>query len=271
MKNMQRVVLFLGLLVAGLTALAPSASAIDPRYVRFAGCPNLPNIQTCLRSDTPSGSFRLGNQSVPITEITTLSGGIPPFVVGDNPMFYNAFGGLTGNALEVPGGLVGLTGISEVIINLITFGANRVFARAELVGEPRINLATLDLKLPIRVNLINPFLRSGCGIGSAGSPINLNLTVGTTAPPPPARPISGHGPTRAGPDPRDPNILLIEDVKHVDNSFSVPGASGCDLLGFGLISGLINSRVGLPSAAGRNEAILDRTTIRGIAKTAVYP
>jgi hypothetical protein len=192
----------------------------------------------------------------------------------DGPTFatvtYSPTGGLTGDPLEVPGGLAGLTGLSEIIINIITLGANKVYADAEAVGPARVNLANLDLRVPIRVKLINPFLVSTCGIGSAANPITLNLTSGTTSPPPPARPISGHPPTEIGGDP-DPEIFRALNSKLVDNTFSVPAASGCDLLGFGLINGLVNSRVGLPSAAGNNEAVFDQTDIRLVARRVVYP
>ncbi len=259
-------------LIGVITAVAaPSASAIDPRYRAYAGCPDRPEIFSCIRADTPAGSFKLGNQFVPINQIQTLSGGLQPGVPGENPLYYTSSGGLTGNPLEVPGGLAGLTGISEFVLNLITFGANRVYSQAELVGQPTLNLGTFGIRLPIRVNLRNPFLRSGCGIGSAANPIILNLGIGTTSPPPPNRPISGHPPTFFSPDPADPNVTLIGTLKQVDNAFSVPGASGCDLFGFGLISGLINSRVGLPSAAGRNEAIFDRTDLRVASRETVYP
>jgi hypothetical protein len=252
-------------------AAAPSASAIDPRYTRFAGCPDRADIATCLRADTPAGHIRLGNTDVPITQIITLSGGLIDSEITPADLLYNSSGGLRGNPLEVPGGLAGLTGISEFILNLITFGANRVFAQAVLVGAPRIDFGTLDLILPVKVNLLNPFLVSGCSIGSAGTPLVLTLTVGTTAPPAPARPITGHGPVTFGADPSLANVLLLRDVKHVDNAFAAPAASTCDLLGLGLITGLINSRVGLPSAAGRNEAVFDRTDIRAVAHSVVYP
>ena len=267
-----RLLLVVACVVGVVTAVAaPSASAIDPRYRAWAGCPDRPEIFSCIRADTPAGNIRLGNQSVPINQIQTLSGGLQPAVAGPNPLYYTSSGGLKGNPLEVPGGLAGLTGISEIILNLITFGANRVYSQAELVGQPTLDLGAFAVRLPIRVNLRNPFLRSGCGIGSAANPIVLNLGIGTTSPPPPNRPISGHPPTFFSPDPADPNLTLIGTLKQVDNSFSVPGASGCDLLGFGLISGLIDSRVGLPAAAGRNEAIFDRTDLRATQREVIYP
>lgn len=273
MSNMRRALLgALTVFILGIVA-APPASAIAPEFRSYVGCPNIPTVPTCVRADTRGGHIQIGTTDVPINQTVTLSGGLE----SDSPNFpdanllYTAQGGLTGNPLEVPGGLVGLTGISEFIINLITFGANRVYAQAQLVGTPQLNVFNLGIRMPIKVNLINPFLRSGCAIGSTADPIRLNLTVGTTAPPPPNRPISGHPPVFTGGDPANENILLFRDVKHVDNSFRAPRAYNCDLLGFGLISGLIDSRVGLPSAAGRNEAVLDRTDVRLVDRELVYP
>lgn len=213
----------------------------------------------------------MGTVNVPISQTTSIIGGFGELFDVTATVQYNASGGVQGNALEVPGGLAGITGISEIIINILTLGANRVYARAEAVGNPVLTIPDLDIRLPIRVRLTNPFLVSGCAIGSTGTPIVLTLITGTTRPPAPARPISGHAPTFFGSDGSDDNVLLEGTVKHVDNSFSVPVANTCDLLGFGLITSLINSRVGLPSAGGRNEAVFDRTDVRLIDKTLVYP
>ncbi len=264
----------LGALMACILAAvaAPSASAIDPRYRAWAGCPDAANVGTCIRADTRGGNIQLGTTNVPINQVVTLSGGLDATSPGDAiNVPYTAQGGLTGNPLSVPGGLAGLTGISEVILNIITFGANRVYAQAQLVGTPQLTFNNFGLTMPIKVNLLNPFIRAGCSIGNAANPIRLNLTIGTTAPPAPNRPITGHEPTSVGGDPADANILLFTDIKHVDNSFAAPRSYTCDLLGFGLISGLIDSRVGLPSAAGRNAAVLDRTDIRLISSDYVYP
>lgn len=245
--------------------------AINPNYTQFSGCPNVATVNSCLRADTRAGHIKLGNQDTPINRTQTINGGISPSPLGGSffDLSYNSAGGLTGDALEVPGGLAGLTGLSEFVLNLITFGANRVYADAVAVGNPRVNLSTFDIRLPIKINLLNPFLRSTCSIGSTSNPIVLNLTTGTTAPPAPARPISGHGPTDITAD--DPNLLLLKNIKLVDNTFAVPGASGCDLIGLGLINGLVNTRVGLPAAAGRNEAVFDQTDVQLIAREIVYP
>ncbi len=57
------------------------------------------------------------------------------------------------------------------------------------------------------------------------------------------------------PDPTLPGVERSTGIVFVDNAFSVPAASGCDLIGFGLINGLVNLQSGLPSAAGKNEAV----------------
>src|ERR1044072_3573600 len=126
MSRTRLLVVFVCLAGFASAIAVPSASAIDPKSTRFAGCPDVADT-TCIRADTPAGRIRLGNQLVPINEVVNLCGGIPPATEGFNPISYNSQGGLTGNPLEVPGGLAGLTGISEIILNPITFGANRVY------------------------------------------------------------------------------------------------------------------------------------------------
>ena len=82
-------------------------------------------------------------------------------------------------------------------------------------------------------------LGSSCFIG----PITLALTTGTTSPPAPNTPITGV--------PYDASTGV---ATMVNNSFNVPGASGCGPLGLG--NGPINDELGLPAAAGTNTAIL---------------
>ncbi|MFN8105043.1 MAG: PKD domain-containing protein [Acidimicrobiia bacterium] len=87
-------------------------------------------------------------------------------------------------------------------------------------------------------------LGSSCTIGTSASPIDLNvLTTGTTSPPGPNTPITG-----VPYNPADGTATLV------NNSFSVPGASSCGPLG--LANSSINSALGLPSAAGKNTAIM---------------
>ena len=54
-----------------------------------------------------------------------------------------------------------------------------------------IPITGTTLTLPVRVHLENLFLGSGCYVGSASNPVTIELTTGTTNPPPPNKPISG--------------------------------------------------------------------------------
>lgn len=246
----------------------PAASAIAPGYEQFAGCPTTSTVSLCLRSETNGGSIIIGNTNTPINKQIVFSGGIDG-VTGK--FVYNGSGGLNAPPLNVPGGLTGLTGLSEFVLNLITFGANQVQAQAILVGTPTLGLGDkIDLTLPVRIKLINPFLNSNCSLGSTSSPVNLAVTSGTTSPPPPTAPLTGVT-APFGSDPKLAGVLTSTGNVLVGNAFSVPTATGCDLLGFGLINSLVNARVGLPSAAGKNSATFSNTTMKLASHSTVYP
>jgi hypothetical protein len=268
MSNCARALLAAVLAVVGSIVLAPGAlAATAPGFENFAGCPNTATTVFCIRSETNSGHIQIGSKDVPINQQIVFNGGLQSDF---STLAYNSSGGLIAPPLRVPGGLVGLTGLSEFIINLITFGANNVYAKTELVGTPHAVGFTAGLVLPVQVKLQNPFLSSSCSIGTAANPVTFNLTTGTTAPPPPNTPISGtNNPTDI--DPANPFVLLIADNVYVDNAFSAPAVNNCGLVSFGLINALVNATSGLPSAAGRNTAILSDTDLRLTAKTNVYP
>lgn len=262
----------LAVAVAMLSVVAPPAMAqTNPGYEAFIGCPDdFPTVPLCLRAETNGGHIQIGKTDTPINKQIVLTGGLN---AADGKLVFSSEGGLFAPPLKVPGGLLGLTGWSEFFLNLFTGGANDVYAQAILVGDA-FNEITIDgnlvLTLPIRVKLINPFLISTCSIGSAGSPISLKMTTGTTSPPLPNKPISGHF-NFFGEDPVLPGVFVSTDDTLVDNSFSAPVASGCDLFGFGLINSLVNLRVGLPAAAGTNTAQFTKTDIKLAASLAVYP
>jgi hypothetical protein len=108
--------------------------------------------------------------------------------------------------------------------------------------------------------LENPFLGSGCYIGSAATPVTLKLTVGTTSPPPPNQPITGSaGDITSN---ADGSVTYAVGNKLVDNAFAVPAASNCGatLVDKLLITAAVNLKEGLPSPAGKNTAIMQGTT-----------
>ncbi|WP_242112563.1 hypothetical protein [Luteimonas aquatica] len=279
-------------------AVVPAATAAPPAagFERFQYCPyETAPMQVegtaCVHSITSSGSFTIGSTTLPIDKPIVLQGGITG--IQPSPL-YEAVGAPTLNSPpgKVPGGLLGIVNpapdwpffLWQAFWNIVN-SVNDVTATMEPVQTIQTDFgAALNpewggdptaVKLALRVRLQNPFLGNTCYIGSAQNPIVVKLQTGTTAPPAPTAPISGSPGSldfiQVGNDPyayfqNTGNIL-------VDNSFAVPAAKGCGNIALGLpiltqlldalVSGAVNLKVGLPSAAGKNEAILKGDT--GIA------
>lgn len=262
----------------GALAFASSASAASPTgpYAPYKYCPyQNTNVISCVLSKTTSGSFKLGNATVPVPSGTTitLQGG---FGYSTGFDWYNAANGgqtLVPTPLKVPGGLIGLVntgGWSGVLIDLFNAAVasvNDVYATAELAGSIQFNYLNFVLGLndpaivlPIKVHLTNPFLGSNCYIGSNSNPVTLRLTTGTSSPPAGVTPLVGSPGVISTVD--GTSITNSTGVKLVDNGFSVPAATGCGylLLDRLLITAAVNLKEGLPSAAGNNSAILQGTS-----------
>jgi hypothetical protein len=247
-------------LITAFAAFSPVAQAETPNpgYTQFAGCPSPftenSAIVTCVRSDITGGKFKMGNKEVPIEKPIALTGGVKE---GFGPLYYNAEGGLTKAKQKVPGGVIGLTGLTW-LAEFLGSDALTLYATTELAGTPIIGGLEFAI-LPVKVHLENStgVLGKSCYVGSTSSPINLKLITGTTAPPAPNKPITGKVPTLTF----DPvyEITKASNGVYVDNSFSAPGASGCVLTLFGFIpisiNGLVNTASGLPAAAGTNETV----------------
>lgn len=282
-------------LAAGLSTLLAVAMAATPAhagtpsgpYAMFQHCPYTdPEVGSCVINTTTSGALAIGNTVVPIDAPVVLQGGIQSL---DASPLYDAVGAPTLSAApaKVPGGLLGLVnphpdwpGPLWTVFWTIVATANDVNATIEPVETIQTNFAnTLNpptdasdptvARLAVRVHLQNPFLGNHCYIGSAQEPVVLKLQTGTTNPPPPNAPISGETGTGSivvtDPD-NFIGYLHVEDSTLVDNAFAVPAAHGCGNVALGLpiltpvlealVSGAVNAKVGLPSAAGRNTAVL---------------
>jgi hypothetical protein len=282
--------LLAGVLVAALMAPTTASAAPTGEFAKFAKCPYTNSvIFACVYSETTSGSITLGNKTVPIKTPVILQGGVetlqPESIFG--PLKF--YGATDGNTLSktpqpVPGGLLGVTApswwpqfIKDLFNETINNGFTGVTATMELAAPAssiKLSLANnalgqgTALALPVKVKLSNPFLGSNCYIGSNSNPIQLNLTSGTTSPPPPNTPISGNPGTY---EETVPGIIANKGNRLVDNSFAAPGANGCGgLLLSWAIDPFVDSIVGTPSAAGRNSAILEGTNYLG-AVAAFYP
>ncbi len=226
--------------IAAIGVSAPAMASLKQDLQRFSNCPyNSPGVISCLYSSTTSGEFVIGKSAVPISRAVTIQGGlkalgvVAPATNGET---------LSKTPLPVPGGLVGI----ELPGNF-----TEVTATAELAGQAQVSTSVI---LPLKVKLDNLALGSGCYIGSEAEPISLHLVYGTTNPPPPNKPISGKSTIST----KDKEILVIAGTL-VDNSFAAPGATGCTLLPpVGDLA--VNTKEGLPAAAGTNTAIMSGTT-----------
>jgi len=269
------------LLVVALAALglAGSASAkLTGAYTQFAQCPYTnPEVKKCLYSPTEGGEVVLGSKKVPIVNPAYLQGGFGKA----NPetkfsTFYAATNGITLSkaAQPVPGGLAGLVNckeISNIILRAtceLTFenGLTGVNSTLELALPPsaiQISEAHLGeeigvaLKMPVRAHLENPLLGSECYVGSASAPIWWELTSGFTEPPPPNKSIRGSAGELELLE--EGAVLQLLNAELVDNAWAAPGTNGCGGVFAFILDPIVSASAGLPSAAGKNTAILKNT------------
>ena len=273
--------LFLTVAVAALAALAPASSAAaaphNPTgaFANFGYCPlSNPAVNICVYSKTLSGSVTTGSKEVPIVNPVILQGGLVLNPETGATTWVNAEGGetLSKTPQPVPGGLLGITApswwpqfLKDLFNETINNGFTGVTSTVELAGPVQFSLLALlagqgtAVSLPVKIKLSNPFLGSNCYIGSNSNPVSIPLTLGTTSPPPPNTPISGSQgeivSNEAG------TYIKATGSRLVNNSFATPGASGCGgILLSWAIDPFVNSIVGLPSAAGKNTAILEGNT-----------
>lgn len=259
-----------------LAMLLPASSAVAAptgEYAQFAKCPLTASpLLACLYSESSNGFFTIGKKTVPIKNPVVLQGGIPELAAGPVPLIAAAGGDtLVKTPQPVPGGLTGIVAPSwwpkflrDLFNETINNGFTGVQATVELAAPAsaiKLNsLALLSangtaLSLPVKIKLDNPFLGSSCYVGSNSTPMVLNFTSGTTAPPPPNTPITGNPGTVS--ENASNTIATFSGGKLVDNAFAAPGANGCGGLFSFLIDPFVNSILGAPSPAGTNTAVLE--------------
>lgn len=266
-----------GVLAALVLASSAFASAHHPKgeFAAFGECPlNRATITDCVLSVSNGGFFTVGKKTVPLANPVTLQGGFEGS--GEAIKFYGAEEGetLSKTKQPVPGGLLGITAptwwpkfIQDWFNNLINEGFTGVNAIVELTGPTKgltnIKLSTENLLfeegtalgLPVKIKLENAILGSNCYIGSESKPVQIDFTSGTTSPPKPNEPIKGSAGTFSANEAF--TLLTFSGGKLVNNSFAAPAASGCGGIFSFLVDPLVNSILGLPSAAGTNTAILE--------------
>jgi hypothetical protein len=267
------------LLVVGLASLGvvPAASAHTGEWAKFNNCPSkTAGVLKCLQAVVTKGEVVLGKKTVPVVNPQTLQGGLTAPVEGFRTMVAATNGEtLTKTSQPVPGGLAGIINCKEIENFLVRIGCETVFENgltglnatlelAKPAGEVKVNEVNLAIEegtaltLPVKVHLENPLLGSACYIGSSGTPLIWNLTTGVTSPPAGTAPITGFGGEAEFKE--EETLLQINGTKLVENNWSAPHASGCGGAIVELIlDPIIDSQVGLPSAAGKNVANLTNT------------
>ena len=255
----RKILIAAGAALASMALLASAAQAATPAppYEDFAGCPSEaenPFVASCLKFQFTGGHITLGSREVPITNTIVMRGATEQLTA---KWLQNSEGGMTPVKQVVPGGLIGLTG--KKWLDTLSEKYLKLYAVVELAGQPG-SVSTPTFGLPIKVHLENPLLGKGCYIGSNANPIQLQLTVGTTSPPPPNHPITGNKTTLLEPEEARPEVLTGTGGLYVDNAYSVPGANGCQLELFPEaidIDDWVNAAYHLPAAAGTNETKLE--------------
>ena len=225
----------------------------------------------CSHSETTGGELTIGNSKVTISNnpdtvdlgAYSNSGlglfGVEVIVTPTNGKIFG------GPAQVVPGGLLGLTGQLAPLSKPLD-PINQVTSSLELAGpitpatvvDPTATNAffcgggplasCLDgpsplsvIKVPVKVHLHNLVLGPNCYIGSNTTPIVLNLAETANSAPV----TTGVG-----------NAIVVTGVEVADDTFAVPGANGCGLLG--LLDTVLDLKVGLPSPSGKNSALIDQ-------------
>jgi hypothetical protein len=270
----------LALLGALIPAGSASATTLNGDWAPFTRCPvddpamlatdGTTTTPVCLASHSPSGSIKLGN-----TDATTGASDLQLGLLSSGSTFTLVSppgSGIVADPAKIPGGLLGLMCPSDVplvsqLCEAITDNdLNNVTATVEPAGAPSdFNLAAglgvgqPILTLPVKIHLRNPLLASTCTIGTDDNPILLkpkNLSAPTVA----ITRFDGDG----TPNPAGGELTRIDSggASQGDDSFAVPGATGCG--GLGLVDAAINLKTGLPSPAGNNNLVLnDASTFLG--------
>ncbi len=258
------------LVVAGLlvASVGVSAAAAAPKgeFAVFGDCP-LSSATACLFAKTESGKFVVGKETVTIEKAITLQGGLNELPSGELELVAAKDGNtLSKTPQKVPGGLAGLVKCNEISNFIERVGCELVFengvtgvnATTELAAPAssvRLNVENYEtrtgtaLSLPVKVHLENPFLGSSCYVGSNSNPVVINLTTGTSGS------LTGTPGTFEALG--EERILAFSNSSLVNQTFPAPGANGCGGLFSFLIDPIVDSKLGIPSASGKNSAVLN--------------
>lgn len=282
----RRVLVMVGVVSVVVFASASSALAARP-FEKFKGCPTeIPVVSLCQYGVTTSGEVTLNKTKVPINMPIVQQGGAVLTGNPEQPTEYFVIGAKAGFesfqkvALNVPGGLLGFVNCTEITGEgffekgarelckfVFEHGPTEVTATMESAANetnpPLLNLHNLSeeegvaVTLPAKIHLKNSLLGNNCYIGSEASPVELRLTTGT----------SGSLTGKRGKaetlkeefEGKTLRALRLSENTLVDNTFTAPAVEGCgEFLGIkGFLDGIVDGKIGLPSAKGNNKAKLE--------------
>jgi hypothetical protein len=216
----------------------------------------------CLSSSAPNGTFTIGATTL-TTGATDLQLGVLN-QAGTYTTVAPAAGAVIGDSVDIPGGLLGLMCPSTIpfisdICRLVTNSPlNRVTATIQSAGAPTdfnlgagVGTGAPIITLPVKIKLDNPFLGTTCFIGTNANPIVLkpaNLTR-------PTGKVVRFNADGTANTTGQMGYLSLSGAAQGDSTFAVPKSSGCGL--FGILSGAVDLKQGLPSAAGSNSLVLN--------------
>src|SRR5262249_55928149 len=218
------------------------------------GTDGVNELSICVTSNSTHGSITLGTNGVmTVTGNSNLQIGSPANI---NTGIFQTIGPTCDGAV-----------IADPVT--VTVGGQTAIATLESAGAPSdfnlgagISQGTPIITLPVKIHLVAvpPSLDLGpsCFIGSEQDPIVLH---------PENTDLSGASlffenfDPGGTPSPNGPLVLLrVSGLVQGDDTFAVPGASGCGPNGDGSLNNLVNAVVGLPSPSGTNHLVLSDAT-----------
>lgn len=283
MRGLRRRACLLGLGTAAVLVLAvpggvARATTLNGDWAPYNRCPVTNSSMLaadgatifgeCLASNSPGGSMTLGNTTVALGNSNLQVGVLVNTSTGTTTAVAPSGGAIVADPVNVPGGLLGLMcptnviAVSALCDEITNSTLNAVTATIVPAGQPSaLSLGAGFSKdkpiitVPVMIQLSNPILGSSCFIGSDSDPIVL--TPENSVPP------SHSGAGFFDPDgtPDSSGVLVSETLSGgtmVDDSFSVPGASGCGPLG--IADPVLDLKEGLPASSG-NSITLDDPTL----------
>jgi hypothetical protein len=281
-RRVSSLVLAVALAVLVLPVGAQSARAQTAHHPQgvfsvFSQCPlEDPTLVDCVVVHTKGGEMRIGSLTTPFSRsILSLDGGLLEGPTQEPTIFAAPVNGviMQPTPMPVPGGLSRVLEASALphalgVLSgkLESVGLGELTATVEVAGpasaitlslQNAFNQNGVVLEEPLKIKLASPVLGEHCYIETDSDPIHVQFTEEKTDPPPPNLPIEGAiGPVFLA---EEATMFVVPGNSLVDNSFVVPAASGCGGSLAPAIDEIIDSKLKLPSPAGRNTLVLDST------------